>query len=185
MDYPNFKYHPNAYKLDIFIKEDGICSVCKQQRNLKYNCSFYSIDKPDYICPWCIENGEVAKKFEGSFFDLADLESAIFHQQADGDFYFTHEMNPELIDTILYKTPSYFTWQQAVWLTHCMSPCKFIAYATSENIKDIYNELIPDIQESCVNEDSIQNNMYEDGWFKGYLFQCVHCSQHRLHIDCS
>lgn len=40
MDYPQFKYHPNAYKLDLFEKEDGICSICNQQRDLKYVCSF-------------------------------------------------------------------------------------------------------------------------------------------------
>jgi len=36
MELPNFKYSPNAFNLDIFEKEDGICSVCNEKRQLKY-----------------------------------------------------------------------------------------------------------------------------------------------------
>lgn len=184
MDYPQFKYHPNAYTLDLFEQVEGICDICNQARDLRYDGPFYSVDEPDYMCPWFIENGTAAEKFEGSFFDLGDIEGAVFHLQEDGGFYFSHDIASAETEIIQFKTPSYSSWQQQVWLTHCQHPCKFIAYATSENIKTIYAELATDIQQSNVDEDQIQNHMHEDGWFKGYLFQCVHCEKHRLHIDC-
>ncbi|MCX5467331.1 CbrC family protein [Acinetobacter nematophilus] len=51
MDYPQFKYHPNAYRLDLFENQIGRCSICNQQHDLKYIGCFYSVDEPDYICP--------------------------------------------------------------------------------------------------------------------------------------
>lgn len=36
---------------------------------------------------------------------------------------------------ICERTPSYISWQQEVWLTHCNEPCAFIGYANSEIIK--------------------------------------------------
>ena len=35
MNLPLFKYSPNAYKLDIFVEEEGTCSICDEKRNLK------------------------------------------------------------------------------------------------------------------------------------------------------
>lgn len=74
MELPKFKYSPNAYSLDLFKEVDGVCSICNEQRNLKYVSSFYSIDKPDYICPWCIANGQAAEKYKGDFNDYCGIE---------------------------------------------------------------------------------------------------------------
>ncbi len=180
MDYPQFKYHPNAYKLDIFIKEDGICSVCKQQRNLKYNCSFYSIDKPDYICPWCIENGEAAKTYDGQFNDYCGIEGVSPNPNDPPS-----TVDAKLLNAICTQTPSYLSWQQQVWLVHCNQPCQFIDYANSEILEPIWDEIIEDIKNSGYPIGSVKNYLSKDGEFVGYLFQCINCHQYRLHIDCS
>lgn len=83
MDYPTFKYHPNAYELDIFAKETGICDIFGQKSKLKYNCSFYSTQDIDYICPFCIANGEASKKSNGQFNDYLGIESVIIHDNGE------------------------------------------------------------------------------------------------------
>lgn len=35
MELPTFKYSPNAYQLDLFEEEEGICSICHEKRTLK------------------------------------------------------------------------------------------------------------------------------------------------------
>lgn len=36
MKLPQFKYHPNIYDLDLFEEEQGECSICHQERSLRY-----------------------------------------------------------------------------------------------------------------------------------------------------
>lgn len=180
MDYPNFKYHPNAYKLNIFEHEKGICSICNEERDLKYNCSFYSIDEPDYICPWCIANGEAARKYNGEFNDFCSIEG-ISPDPSDPP----STVNTQHLNEICTQTPSYHSWQQEVWLVHCNEPCKFIAYADSKMLKPIWNEIKADIEEQSYPLELIQDHLSIDGDLTAYLFQCIHCQQHRLHIDCS
>ncbi len=74
MKLPEFKYSPNAYKLDLFVEAEGVCSVCNEKRTLRYNSSFYSVDNPEYICPWCIANGKAAEKYDGEFNDYCGIE---------------------------------------------------------------------------------------------------------------
>ncbi|WP_425565266.1 CbrC family protein [Sphingobacterium kyonggiense] len=47
-----------------------MCSACNEERHLKYDSSFYSVEEPEYICPWCIKNGEAAETFEGEYKNL-------------------------------------------------------------------------------------------------------------------
>jgi len=89
------------------------------------------------------------------------------------------------LDEICLKTPSYHSWQQEVWLVHCNEPCQFIAYADSEMLKPIWDEVKADIEENGYPVELIQDHLSIDGDLTGYLFQCIHCQQHRLHIDCS
>lgn len=74
MKLPQFKYHPNVYDLDLFEEERGECSICHQERNLKYEAPFYSIEDPEYICPWCIADGSAAGKYGGEFNDYCGIE---------------------------------------------------------------------------------------------------------------
>ena len=180
MNRPIFKYHPHAYQLNIFLEESGICSVCNEPRELKYNCSFYSIEEPDYICPWCIANGDASQKYEGEFNDYCGIEGI----SADPNLA-SHPINQDAILEICTKTPSYHSWQQEVWLSHCNEPCRFIAYANSKMLQPIFEEIKSDVEDCGYPVEIIQNHLHEAGDLMGYLFQCVHCQQHRLHIDCS
>jgi len=178
MDLPQFKYNPNAYKLGLFDEVNGICSVCDQERNLKYNSSFYSVDTPEYICPWCIANGKAAEKYEGEFNDYCGIEGV---SPDPNDPFPT--IPRELLLEITDKTPSYVSWQQEEWLCHCNQPCAFIGYADYETIKPFIEELKNDIDNLGVDLEFIKQNLSKGGDVVGYLFKCVKCDQHRLHID--
>jgi uncharacterized protein len=163
---PTFKYHPNAYQLDIFVNEEGICSVCNQKRTIKYNLVPYCVEDPDYICPWCIADGSAAEKYQGQFNDNYGIE----------------DVPPEMLDEIVLKTPSYSSWQQEVWLSHCNEPCAFIGYVGAKEIEPYFDEILDDIQDYP--EELIKSSLSKDGALVGYLFECVQCAKRRLHVDC-
>ena len=125
MELPKFKYSPNAYKIGVFKEEKGICSVCGEKRNIKYTTPFHGIEKPEYICPFCIADGKAAKKYNGAFIDYAD----------------------------------------------------------GETVKPFIDELEEDIKKFGFEREEILESLSKDGSCVGYLFQCMHCGKHRLHID--
>ncbi|HRI27303.1 MAG TPA: CbrC family protein [Chitinophagales bacterium] len=178
MELPKFKYSPNAYNLDLFEEEEGTCSVCNQKRQLKYTGSFYSAKEPEYICPWCIANGKAAQKYGGEFNDYYSIEGV----SANPD-----DPEPDVPKTLLteitQKTPSYTAWQQQVWLTHCHEPCAFIGYADAKTIASFLDEVTEDIERSGFESQLVKTQLSKSGSLAGYLFQCVKCGRHRLHID--
>ena len=182
MELPNFKYSPNAFELDLFEKTEGFCSICEQKRNLKYKSSFYCKEKPDYICPWCISDGEAAVKYNGTFNYYYGIEGVNYDEESPSTIETT--INKDLLFEITNKTPSYTSWQQEVWLTHCNEPCAFIGYADKETIKPYLEELKEDIElDEMYGEEIITNYLTKNGGLVGYLFQCTKCGNHRLHVD--
>jgi len=180
MELPKFRYSPNAYKLNLFKEVEGICSICGQPRKLKYISSFYSIEKPDYICPWCIANGEAAKKYDGSFNDYCGIEGV---SPDPNDPPSTIPM--ELLLEITNRTPSYPSWQQEVWLSHCNEPCAFIGFVDTKAIESHLEELKEDIQINLEYNPEIINHLTTDRDLVGCLFRCLKCGKYRLHIDCT
>jgi uncharacterized protein len=179
MELPKFKYSPNAFNLDLFEKEDGICSVCNEERKIKYTSSFYSVEEPEYICPWCIADGKASEKYNGEFNDYCGIEG-VSPDPNDTE----STILKELLLEITNKTPSYTSWQQEVWLTHCDEPCAFIGYADTKTIEPIIEELNDDIENNGYDPEFVREHLSKDGSLVGYLFQCVNCGQHRLHVDC-
>jgi uncharacterized protein CbrC (UPF0167 family) len=180
MELPKFKYSPNAYEIDLFDKVEGTCSVCEEKRNLKYNSSFYSVDEPEYICPWCIANGKASEKYDGEFNDYCGIEG-VSPNPNDPE----PTIPKEMLTEICTKTPSYSSWQHEQWLSHCNEPCAFIGYADSETIKPFLEELKDDIEQNIgFDKDSIMKLLSKNGHLVGYLFKCVKCNKHRLHADC-
>jgi uncharacterized protein CbrC (UPF0167 family) len=171
MELPKFKYSPNAFELDIFENVEGTCSVCNEKRQIKYTSSFYSVEEPEYICPWCIADGKAAEKYKGEFNDYEGIENS-------------ENIEKELLLQASERTPSYTSWQQEVWLTHCNEPCAFVGYADTKTIEPLMEELNDDIENNGYDPDFIKSSLTKDGSLVGYLFQCVNCNQHRLHVDC-
>jgi uncharacterized protein CbrC (UPF0167 family) len=179
MELPIFKYSPNAYQIDVFEEREGTCSVCSQPREIRYTGPFYCEEEPDYICPWCIADGSAAKKFEGEFTDGGMMETPLGYA-ADDEMKRSFQ---EKTSEVLERTPGYVSWQGEHWLSHCNEPCAFLGYADKENIKPIIHELEADIEESGFEREDFLENLDRDGSMAGYLFRCLHCGTHRLHVD--
>lgn len=170
MDYPKFKYSPNAYKLDLFISEKGICSVCEKERELKYDGPFYSREEPSYICPWCIADGSASLKYDGSFNDYESVNEGVIS-------------NEQLLE-VEHKTPAYRALQNSIWLSHCGEPCVFIGYVTEDvRIDAFIEEVADDIWKVGIEIDEAIEVLDDGSIYLGYLFQCKNCGKHRLHID--
>ncbi|MBC8046350.1 MAG: CbrC family protein [Fimbriimonadaceae bacterium] len=167
MQIPEFKYNPNAYLLNIIEKKNITCTCCGQQREYRYEGPFYSEDEIDKICPWCIKDGSAAKKYNGEFQDSGSIEDI---------------NNEAAIDEVIHRTPGYSGMQQEVWLAHCGDLCAFIGFATAKLIKPVLSELKEDIENSGYEIDDILESIDAEE-YGGYLFKCLHCGKHRLHLD--
>lgn len=177
---PHFPYFPDAYAL-VFEEEAGVCSVCGQARNCRYTGSFYAVDEPDYLCPWCIADGSAARKYEGCFTDDYCIEG-VSPNPADPP----STIPTNLLRAITDKTPTYHSWQQQTWLSHCNQPCVFLGYADKTTLAPFADEVLPDLKAfNAKDYEWLLEHLSKDGNIVGCLFACKCCGQHRLHIDLS
>lgn len=174
MELPVFKYNPNALELEIIREEDTDCPVCRKERSYVYEGPFYSVEEVEGICPWCIADGSAAKKFDGQFQDEDSCEDV---------------ENEEYVNELIYKTPGYPGWQQARWLSHCGDFCAFVEYVGWEEINYLEQELQADLSQIMrdynLTLEELKGMLSDEGSLQGYLFKCLHCNQHRLHVDCT
>jgi uncharacterized protein CbrC (UPF0167 family) len=169
---PHFKYNPEALQHGIIKKESITCPVCNEDREFVYDGPFFAIEDVDDICPWCIHDGRAAKKYNGEFIDGASVEDV------EGD---------EKLEELTHRTPSYTGWQQEHWLSHCDDFCAFKGYVGWKEIKPFKPELEDDLEEIMddfdYSEEELAENLVNGSGMQGYLFQCLHCGKHRLHVD--
>ncbi|XOK59608.1 CbrC family protein [Paenibacillus elgii] len=190
---PHFKYHPNAYRIGLFKQGPSRrCTVCSRDTNYVYSGPFYCIDDVDAICPWCIYDGQAAKKFNGTFHGAVEynsgLLSVVFNDDTNQYMYFmgNEEVEPihdQSLHELLFRTPSYSSWQEPQWLRHCDDFCAFIGDLDQDEWMDLKEELQEEmerLQESCglsLNQPADDTGLY--------LFQCTTCGKYRLHADFS
>lgn len=164
---PFFSYHPDPLKTGAIIEKDSVCQICNLNTKYVYTGSFYSVNDIEVICPWCISNGKVVERFEGEFQNQASVD--------DG-----HTLDQ--LDELTHRTPGYVAWQEAYWLRHCDDFCAFIGYVGWNEIKDITSELIDDIEQSGFTLEELRG-FVNGGSLQGYLFKCLKCGSHRIHLD--
>jgi uncharacterized protein len=187
MDCPIFKYHPNAYKLEVFKKSKKVCQCCEHARGMIYTSSIFCEADVDAICPWCIADGSAAKKFDGGFIQRIE----------EVDDYFTPEtsLNPTIIHELSQCTPGYVSWQGSVWLTHCNDGCEFHGDLAQNELLTLPEETLNLFKQehaylfSPKNWGTIEalNAVYCPASDTGslYKFVCRHCGFIRLHFDSS
>jgi len=179
---PKFKYHPDPIGTGTFIVGETVsCDCCNKEVDVYYERPFYSVEEIIAICPFCIANGEAAKKFDGEFQDSYSIEGIL----PDPDIPTTFN-NEDAIVEVTTKTPGYRGIQQEVWLNHCDDLCAFIGYVVWDDIKSKLNDLAcleSDIEKFGMNISDLETHLIKDGHMQGYLFQCLHCKKFRLHMD--
>lgn len=175
---PTFFYSPNAYALGIIEQKAITCECCGKARTFRYTGNLYAEEEVEQLCPWCIADGSVAEQYDGSF--VSDFEGITARPTELGP-----SMSNASMEQVSSRTPGYASWQGDVWLGHCGETCAFLGYVGSEELAPIWEQVQADAVASGWGEENIRDHMHKDGDMTGYLFQCQHCGQHRLHVDAS
>ena len=169
---PEFRYHPDPLHTGAFkLGEAVACDSCGDETNIYYTEPFYSVDEVGFVCPACIKSGKASMKFDGAFQDSNSCDEV--------------SDNEKLIE-LCTRTPGYSGWQQEYWLAHCDDFCAFLGYVGWPEIRQmgIDEEIENDLQENSDYEVStVKSNLVAGGSMQGYLFQCLSCGAHRLHVD--
>jgi uncharacterized protein len=179
---PLFRFHPNAYDLGAFEAADGVCDACGERRALRYTSSIYARERPGFVCPWCVADGTAARVFDGEFSDAAGIDD---HSLVDGVEVATDAAEAEEVAT---RTPSYVSWQQEQWRAHCGRPCAFIGDIGAGELARYAHEpdFAADLDGGLGWEPGLlRTHLTAGGDLAGYLFRCLTCGAHRLHVDAS
>ena len=170
---PVFKYHPDPIKTGAFrVDETVTCECCNKDTNIYYSGPFYAEEEIEFLCPDCIKSGKASEMFDGTFQDDASCDEV-------GD--------NEKLNELYTRTPGYSGWQQEYWPAHCDDFCAFINYVGWREIEQmgITAEIEEDVSASGAYPISfVKEHLSVNGRLQGYLFRCLSCGKHRLHIDC-
>lgn len=170
---PFFKYHPDPSATGAFEQEESKCECCNQIVLYLYQGPFHAVDEVSSLCPWCIADGSAARKFDGEFQDSASCEPV---------------KEAASLDELIHRTPGYSGWQQERWLSHCGDFCAYLGRVGHLEVAYLRDEVMPDLARYTgrnITADELLSGLNRDGNSTGYLFRCLRCGKHRLHIDMS
>lgn len=159
-------------------KDDAsvVCECCEQATDVYYRGSIYCTADVKYLCPHCIASGAAAAKFDAGFIQDADpLTPGATDAQAK-----TKEL--------FQRTPGYFSWQGAHWLTCCDDYCEFLGDVGTKELQDlgIADEVFEEysLRSEFAVED-VRDCLIAGGDTAGYLFRCLHCGKYKIYVDAS
>lgn len=171
MTIPYFRYHPDPFATGIFKEPDKpvLCPCCQKTVSVIYEGPFYAIDNVNNLCPDCIASGEAAKKYDGAFQDSESVDEVT---------------DPDKLDELVHRTPGYCGWQQEYWKAHCDDYCAFVGYVGFDELNElnVLEEVLEDLEDW---QKEYIRDLVNGGDAQGYLFRCLHCGKHLLHIDFS
>ena len=174
---PHFRYHPDPFKTGVF-KEDTsvLCECCEQATGVYYRGSIYCTADVKYLCPHCIASGAAAAKFDAGFIQDADpLPSGAADAQGK-------------TEELFKRTPGYFSWQGAHWLTCCDDYCEFLGDVGTKELQDLgaLEEVFAEyaLRGEFAVED-VRDCLVAGGDTAGYLFRCLHCGKYKIYVDAS
>lgn len=174
MDLPKFKYHPNPIKTGAIEKTEEECECCEKLRGYRAVSTIYAIEEVETICPWCIADGSAASKFDGEFSDSHPLLS-------DG-------VDKDIVKEVCERTPSFISWQQERWLSHCGDACEFHGDAEKSDLEAFSDEDLREfLSEEYIKEEmwpEILKNYRKGGGLAIYKFKCRGCGKNRFYTDC-
>ena len=204
---PAFKYHPDPIKTGAFKSDEIVtCECCDTDTSVYYSGPFYAVEEIEFLCPECIKSGSASKKFEGTFQDESSCDDVGDNEKLNELCTIAKSMRNSPrpsrkcersyaflatggtdFELFRYKTPGYSGWQQKYWPAHCDDFCAFINYVGWNDIEHmgIVREVEEDISTNGEYPISfVKEHLSVNGRLQGYLFRCLSCGKHRLHIDC-
>lgn len=180
-EYPTFKFFPNPLRTPSVVESSAPCECCGKVDKYSYVAGIdgYTDSKGDFadvnnLCLYCIVNGEAIKKFGGAFTD----KSSIANRTAD----------KAITEEIMYRTPSFSTWQDKEWLSHCKLPCVYIGrvYIADLFKMGIYKQVRTELSKTLYHKqmpmtiaeiDDMLIQMTEGSSLEGHLFKCTVCGK--------
>lgn len=181
-EYPTFKYFPNPLRTQSVTESSAPCECCGKTGKYSYIAGMKTKTEEDVknLCFDCIASGKAAKKLSGVFTEY----HSIANRTADKN----------ITEEIMYRTPSFTTWQDQQWVSHCKTPCIYIGQVyigdllklgiykqvRTELAKTFYYKQMP---MTIAEIDDLLLQMSEGSSLEGHLFQCVQCGKYKLHID--
>ena len=182
-DYPIFNYFANPVRTKSVIKNSTPCECCGESKEYSYiagmECEDIDLEIRN-LCLDCIASGAAANKFNGVFTPY----SSIANRKADKN----------ITEEIMYRTPSFNTWQDKEWLSHCKTPCIYIGQVYIGDLlkigiyKQVRTELAKtfyylNMPMTVAQIDDLLINMVEDSSLEGHLFKCTQCGRYKIHVD--
>ncbi|GMA61589.1 CbrC family protein [Alicyclobacillus fastidiosus] len=177
---PTFVYHRDPVQTGAIEPRQIVCAACGEHSPYAYLGPVFADDEIEQICPWCIEDGQAAAKFDAEFVDATDCEPV-----ADASS----------LDLLVTRTPGFAGWQQERWLSHCGDFCTYIANIPNTHVKE-QEELIQTIDRSTSpSVDTLLKRLSEshkgpldrllDGEtpYRIHVFECRHCGIRRGYVD--
>ncbi|MEN6670919.1 CbrC family protein [Psychrobacter sp. B38] len=172
---PLFKYHPNPIDTGAIERTEEACECCGQARGYRATSTIHSVESIETICPWCIADGVAAKKFDGEFSDSHPLLS-------DG-------IDREIVKEVCERTPSFISWQQERWLSHCNDACEFHGDADKSDLEALTGEDLNKFLNAEYIEPEFWSHILqsytEGGDLAVYKFKCRVCGKDQFYSDCS
>lgn len=174
MQLPKFRYHPDPLSTGSVVPGSAVCDCCGEARGFEYASSLYTAHKPKpKICPWCIESGEAAKKFDGQFSDDYPLAEA--------------GIPDDVIKEVCERTPGYNSWQQETWEAHCGDACEFHGDADPSELKGLSGERLKAVADRFGAKpeqwSSFVGNYQKGGNPAVYKFVCRQCGASIYSLD--
>lgn len=176
MKLPDFQYHPDPLATGAVKAGGGVCDCCSQARGFEYTASFYTAHDEDLtLCPWCIANGDAARKYEGVFSDDVPLIEA--------------GLPASIVREVCERTPGYSSWQQEIWQSHCGDACEFHGDAEPAELSSLSGDAL-----ACfLNRELLNLDQWRSilaGYQKGgnpavYKFVCRQCRVAVFTMDCT
>ncbi len=177
MTLPPFRFHPDPLRSGSVVASDATCRRCGQARGYIYTGPVYAEeDLDDALCPWCIADGSASDEFEAEF---VDIEA------------FADQVPDAAIEEICFRTPGYNTFQSEQWPACCDDATAFLApvgYAELEGEfrefqGSVLNHIIYEMRISGGAATRLLQSLNRDAGPTAYLFRCLHCGQHHVHVD--
>lgn len=168
---PAFKYYADPFTAKVFEQSDANCQCCEESTGYIYCGVVYGTSYEENFCPWCIEDGSAAAKFEVEFNSFAP--NAV-----------TDKIPREVIDEITKRTPGLLSFQQIDWWCHCEDAGRFLGDVGDIDQSLLNTEEAQDFVQSVREEEALED---DESWSEvlstrlherdlGILvFTCLHC----------
>lgn len=184
---PIFKFFdPKALEM-ILVYTDDPCDCCQQARGVLCEAELFIPERDEafFVCPWCIANGELTRKYgigpnDDADFYVSELNQYIFTTKLSTE----EVVNKEALEEVQKRTPGFIPMQSKQWFIHCRTPCVFLGMPGWCDIKNIFHniEILDPPEEEDFFEDLISCG--EDD-LTAYLFKCPQCQKLLMYWDMS